>query len=192
MSDKELLSLLESDSECGIAQARDKYSAYVYAIVRDKLSAYPSEDIEETVTATAGAAVLTNGFDGDPLSDISFEVTKNAELIPMKGDKGHTLEISKVGLYINGYARYAKIYTVEDCEFEDLKADIFTPTGSCVTIEYSDGRIIDPDDYCCLSKNIDLGSDEEYGINMIFSMPLDTEGITGITIKDEHFTVEQN
>lgn len=49
MSDAELLELYTTDSERAVGITAEKYSAYVYAIVRDKLAGYPDEDIEETV-----------------------------------------------------------------------------------------------------------------------------------------------
>ena len=49
MEDAELLKVLEQDSHEGIKLIGDKYGPYVGAIVNDKLSGCPREDIDETV-----------------------------------------------------------------------------------------------------------------------------------------------
>ncbi|MBR1752356.1 MAG: sigma-70 family RNA polymerase sigma factor [Ruminococcus sp.] len=50
MSDGELLELLFTDSERAVSELKRIYGGYVYAIVRDKLSAFCKEDTEETVS----------------------------------------------------------------------------------------------------------------------------------------------
>ena len=49
MSDAELLKLYATDTKRAVGITAQQYSAYVYAIIRDKLSGYSEEDIEETV-----------------------------------------------------------------------------------------------------------------------------------------------
>lgn len=49
MSDAELLQLYADDPKRAVGITAQQYSAYVYAIVRDKLSGYSEEDVEETV-----------------------------------------------------------------------------------------------------------------------------------------------
>lgn len=49
MTDSELLALTEKDAQAGMEQIARQFSGYVYAIVKDKLSAFSDEDIEETV-----------------------------------------------------------------------------------------------------------------------------------------------
>ena len=65
MSDGELLSKLMTDSTAALTELKNTYSAYVYAIMRDKLAAFPSEDIEEAV------------------SDVFVRLWKNAEKIDL-------------------------------------------------------------------------------------------------------------
>ena len=50
MSDAELLRLYAADPKRAVQITAEQYSAYVYTIVRDKLSGYSEEDVEETVS----------------------------------------------------------------------------------------------------------------------------------------------
>ena len=50
MSDAELLRLYAIDQKRAVQITAEQYSAYVYAIVRDKLAGYSEEDVEETVS----------------------------------------------------------------------------------------------------------------------------------------------
>lgn len=50
MTDSELLSLLDTDAERGLAALISQYGGYVKTIVKSKLTEAPAEDIEETVS----------------------------------------------------------------------------------------------------------------------------------------------
>ena len=49
MTDSELLALTDRDPKTGMQKISQLYSGYVYSIVRDKLRAFPDEDIDETM-----------------------------------------------------------------------------------------------------------------------------------------------
>lgn len=49
MTDKELLERLDKDAKTAMQEISLKYSGYVYAIAKEKLNAFQSEDIDEAV-----------------------------------------------------------------------------------------------------------------------------------------------
>ncbi len=49
MTDSELLALMDTEPARAMQAISEKYSGYIYAIVRDKLKTFQNEDIDETV-----------------------------------------------------------------------------------------------------------------------------------------------